>query len=100
MKIEIQGKNDQFFSIQVKEMGEVVAATDGKRSCIAKTVDDAVEFFETLDAPVVEEVKEEVVEEIPQPPYRGPLPAPIENPKSNNFDLFAGTSWAGKKQPH
>lgn len=97
MKIEIQGNNDQFFSIKVKEMGEHIVATDGKRSCIAKTVDDAVEFFESLPAPVVEEIKEEVVEEIPQPPYRGPIAAPIENFKSGNFDLFEGTSWAGKK---
>jgi hypothetical protein len=99
MNIEIKGSNDEFFTIQTKEMGEVWVASDGRRSVIAKTEQDAVEFFESLPAPVVE-VKEEVVEEIPQPPYRGPLPAPIENPKSNNFDLFAGTSWAGKRQPH
>lgn len=30
----------------------------------------------------------------------GPRPAPLENPKSNNMDPFAGTSWEGKKQPH
>ncbi len=95
MKIEIKGSNDEFFNIQTKEMGEVWVASDGKRSVIAKTEEDAVEFFESLPAPV----KEEVVEETLQPP-RGPIGAPIENFKSGNFDLFEGTSWAGKKQPH
>jgi len=98
MKIEIQGSDDKFFSIRLKEMGEVVVASDGKRSCIAKSVDDAIDFFETLPSPVVEE-KEEVVEEIPQPPQRE-AGVPIENFRSGNFDLFEGTSWAGKKQPH
>jgi len=96
MKIEIQGSDDNFFSIQLRTMGEVVVGSDGKRSCIAKTSDDAIEFFESLPAPV-EEVKEEVVEEIPHNIPRG---APIENFKSGNFDLFEGTSWAGRKQPH
>ena len=35
---------------------------------------------------------------IPTEPSKGPKPAPLENPKSNNFDLFSGTSWQGRKQ--
>lgn len=36
---------------------------------------------------------------VPPIPVSGPIPAPLENPRqTNSFDLFAGTSWAGKKQ--
>jgi hypothetical protein len=58
----------------------------------ADTLDQLWEKYFNLVKPL------EVVEEAPQP--AGPKGAPLENSREGHpFDLFGGTSWAGKKNP-
>jgi hypothetical protein len=76
IKNESKLKEDNL--IKSKKLGDVYIATDGERSAIGKTKEDAVEG--------VKEAQETTSNA-----------APLENSsKGHPFDPFGGTSWEGK----
>lgn len=91
MNIEILSNNDKHFKIEVAKFGEKFLASDGERTCIEPTPEEAKDCVETLQQGIDPTDPIPVVEN-----HRG---APLENSKEGHpFDPFGGTSWAGKKQ--
>lgn len=75
----------------------IVFGSSEKMVEVAKTVQ--FEHIDELVTTLTEKIEEEQTPD-PNPNTQPPQPkgAPLENPRSSNFDLFAGTSWEGKKQ--
>lgn len=75
--------------IEAKKFGEVYVATDGERSAIGKTEEDAIKAIEDMQALSQAAIDEQTSKS---------NAAPLENSKEGHpFDPFGGTSWSGKR---
>lgn len=76
--------------IEAKKFGEVYVASDGERSAIGKTKEDAIKAIEEMQ--VLANTATTINEQLKS------NSAPLENSNEGHpFDPFGGTSWAGKR---
>lgn len=88
MNAQIVSEDDVNFKIEVKQFGDHYVASDGERTAIGSTEDEAFQNVSKMQDMLNDEVKE------PKVTRKGPRPVDI-NPAitTNSPSWFSGTSW-------
>lgn len=79
---------------------DIVTTSDDNFKIITSKIENQFVDSNKID---VEELPQSITDVNSQPVVDNnkPKPVPLENSKEGHpFDLFGGTSWAGKRQPH
>jgi hypothetical protein len=102
MRVEIVSKGDNLFNIKVKNFGDVYVGTDGTHSAVGQTEEEVIESIKDMlecDTTIpTEELVDTTDTSTTTPTPSQTNAAPLENSREGHpFDLFGGTSWAGKR---